>query len=43
MASERHEPAAVVSLPRRDIASRDMASHDDDRAPIFASRAAVSP
>jgi SAM-dependent methyltransferase len=43
MASERYEPAAVVSLPRRDIASRDLASHDDDRAPIFASRAAVSP
>jgi SAM-dependent methyltransferase len=43
MASDRHEPATVVALPRRDVASRDMVSHDDDRAPIFASRAAVSP
>jgi SAM-dependent methyltransferase len=50
LAAERHE-STVVALPRRDIASRDSASHeigsdsgghDDDRAPIFASRAAVS-
>jgi monoamine oxidase/SAM-dependent methyltransferase len=36
MAAERHEPAAVVSL------RRDIGVHDDDRVPIFASRAAVS-
>jgi monoamine oxidase/SAM-dependent methyltransferase len=43
MTAERHEGAAVVPLPRREVASHDAGSHDDDRAPIFASRAAVSP
>jgi SAM-dependent methyltransferase len=45
LAAERHE-STVVALPRRDLASHeitsDVGAHDDDRAPIFASRAAVS-
>jgi SAM-dependent methyltransferase len=45
LAAERHE-STVVALPRRDLASHetsnDAGGHDDDRAPIFASRAAVS-
>jgi monoamine oxidase/SAM-dependent methyltransferase len=36
-AAERHEPAEVIALPRRDTGV-----HDDDRVPVFASRAAVS-
>jgi SAM-dependent methyltransferase len=42
-AAERHE-STVVALPRRDIVSHEIGSgsHDDDRAPIFAARAAVS-
>jgi len=45
LAAERHE-STVVALPRRDVASHEVGNdnggHDHDRAPIFASRAAVS-
>jgi monoamine oxidase/SAM-dependent methyltransferase len=43
VAAEWHEPAAVVALPRREIVGHDIAGREEDRAPIFASRAAVSP
>jgi len=43
MPAERREPAEVVPLPRRDVASRELVSYDDDRSPAYASVAAVSP
>src|SRR5260370_12598458 len=43
MASERHEPAAVGSLPRRDIPSRGMASHHHHPPPPFPPQPPASP